>query len=296
MEFGHHVIADEQRIPAYPSKFNIDLPYQFGLELSKATRLFDDKPAHGAHFVPTAPGHMHKLADRRDGSPMRPKFLEEECRWREETTAASPEEEDILAAQETSKNVLAAAEYNSTASTSDMAAAPAPMNGSAIPETASVSAAGMSQDEVTESSERALDVSAIDKSSANNEKAPLRANERAYCLTSGVMQQTLLPSKSQLLQHQILPASRKIPEGSWQDNLVAEMAEFALEKEAPGGHAGVAEEDGEDMVVFVNYLNKVAKVADEPLEEPNKERDTGVRETGRSPRGERGRWKFRYAN
>lgn len=49
-------------------------------------------------------------------------------------------------------------------------------------------------------------------------------------------------------------------------------------------------------MVFVNYLNKVAKVADDPLEEPNKERDTGVRETGGSPRGGRWRWKFRYAN
>lgn len=69
MQFGHHIITDERRIPAYPGKFNIESPYQFGLELWKATQLFDDRQAHGAHFVPSS-SHVPlpaKLIDGRDG-------------------------------------------------------------------------------------------------------------------------------------------------------------------------------------------------------------------------------------
>ncbi len=55
MEFGQNTIADNRRIPAYPGKFNVDSPYQFGLELWKATQLFDDRQAHGAHFMPGVP-------------------------------------------------------------------------------------------------------------------------------------------------------------------------------------------------------------------------------------------------
>ena len=58
MLFGQHIIADERRIPAYPGKFNVDSPYQFGLELWKATQLFDDRQAHGAHFMPKPPPHI----------------------------------------------------------------------------------------------------------------------------------------------------------------------------------------------------------------------------------------------
>ncbi len=55
LEFGQNMIADNRRIPAYPGKFNVDSPYQFGLELWKATQLFDDRQTHGAQFMPSVP-------------------------------------------------------------------------------------------------------------------------------------------------------------------------------------------------------------------------------------------------
>lgn len=58
MLFGQHIIADERGIPAYPGKFNVDSPYQFGLELWKATQLFDDRQEHGAHFKANLPPHI----------------------------------------------------------------------------------------------------------------------------------------------------------------------------------------------------------------------------------------------
>lgn len=70
MQSGHHIIADERRIPADPGRFNIDPPYQLGLEMWKATQLFDDRQAHGAHFVPSS-SHVPlpaKLIDGRDGA------------------------------------------------------------------------------------------------------------------------------------------------------------------------------------------------------------------------------------
>lgn len=70
MEFGHHIIADERHIAAYPGKFNVDPPYQFGLELWKATQLFDDRRAHGAKFLPSVPRHIRlpdELVEGRDG-------------------------------------------------------------------------------------------------------------------------------------------------------------------------------------------------------------------------------------
>ena len=70
MLFGQHIIADERRIPAYPGKFNVESPYQFGLELWKATQLFDDRQAHGAHFMPKLPPHTPRpkvLIEGRDG-------------------------------------------------------------------------------------------------------------------------------------------------------------------------------------------------------------------------------------
>ena len=70
MEFGHHVIADERHIAAYPGKFNVDPPYQFGLELWKATQLFDDRRAHGANFLPSVTRHIRlpdELVEGRDG-------------------------------------------------------------------------------------------------------------------------------------------------------------------------------------------------------------------------------------
>ena len=70
MEFGNHIIADERQIPAYLGKFKVDSPYQFGLELWKVTQLFDDREAHGAHFVSNVPPHIRlpeKLIEGRDG-------------------------------------------------------------------------------------------------------------------------------------------------------------------------------------------------------------------------------------
>lgn len=70
MEFGHHIIADERHIAAYPGKFNVEPPYQFGLELWKATQVFDDRRAHGANFLPSVPRHIRlpdELVEGRDG-------------------------------------------------------------------------------------------------------------------------------------------------------------------------------------------------------------------------------------
>ena len=59
MEFGQHIVADERQLAAHPGKFNVDSPYQFGLELWKATQLFDSRLEHGASFKPTVPPHIH---------------------------------------------------------------------------------------------------------------------------------------------------------------------------------------------------------------------------------------------
>ncbi len=70
VEFGQHFVADERRLAAYPGKFNVEPPYQFGLELWKATQLFDDRQAHGAHFVPSIPPSVqlpHRPFEGRDG-------------------------------------------------------------------------------------------------------------------------------------------------------------------------------------------------------------------------------------
>lgn len=70
MEFGHHIFADERRIPTYPGKFNVESPHKFALELWKATQLFDDRQAHGAHFMPSIPPHSRlprNLIEGRDG-------------------------------------------------------------------------------------------------------------------------------------------------------------------------------------------------------------------------------------
>lgn len=78
-------------------------------------------------------------------------------------------------------------------------------------------------------------------------------------------------------------------------DLVAPKAAIAPMKEATGGDAGVAGEDSEDDVVFLGW-NKTAKVANEHPEEPNGGKATSAREARRSPRGGRGRWRYRYAN
>ncbi len=67
MEFGQH----ERQVSAHPGKFNVDSPYQFGLELWKAAQLFDSKLEHGERFVPTVPPHIHvpeTLLVGRDGA------------------------------------------------------------------------------------------------------------------------------------------------------------------------------------------------------------------------------------
>lgn len=70
MEFGQHIFTDERTIRGYPGKYNVESPYQFGLELWKATQLFDDRQAHGAHFQPNVPLHIqlpNKLIEGSDG-------------------------------------------------------------------------------------------------------------------------------------------------------------------------------------------------------------------------------------
>ena len=204
MEFGHHIVTDERRIPAYPGKFNVESPYHFGLELWKATQLFDDRQAHGASFMPGVPLHIQlpdKLIDGADGQSlyltraaknfrgkmpwgetaeisaadvrgttldemtrrvsamMKPTYQarREQKKQEEfakkprkgfEDTAISTNEEDVSATSEKGNEVLAAVKPNSDAPTSVMEAVPTPMNGSAIPEIASVKSAGASKYDV----------------------------------------------------------------------------------------------------------------------------------------------------
>ena len=219
MEFGHHIVTDERRIPAYPGKFNVESPYQFGLELWKATQLFDDRQAHGAHFMPSVPPHIQlpdKLIDGADGQSlyltraakdfrgkmpwgetaeisaadvrgitldemtrrvstmMKPKYqarrelkkqeeLAKKARKGLEATATSPDEEDIPSATEKGNEILAVVKPNLEAPTSVMEAVPTPMNGSAIPEIASVKSVGTSKHDVAERNDRAIDVSSTNK-------------------------------------------------------------------------------------------------------------------------------------
>lgn len=63
-------MADERQTTAHPGKFNVESPYQFGLQLWKATQLFDDRQAHGPPFMPSIPAHIqppNHLVDGRDG-------------------------------------------------------------------------------------------------------------------------------------------------------------------------------------------------------------------------------------
>lgn len=385
MEFGHHIITDERRIPAYPGKFNVDSPYQFGLELWKATQLFDDRQAHGAHFMPTVPPHIQlpeKLIDGRDGQSlyltnaarnfrgempwgeiaeisaadvrgvtlyemtrrvsamMRPKYQARRASEKQEelarkareeiaATAASPNQDDILAAGEKGDEALTPAEHNSNASTSDTEAVLTPMNRSATPETASVTAAAMNKDDVAESSDRAFDVSEINKptpdASINDGKLLFVPGKEGYTTSQAVraMGKTThdiattsenktnnrMPSQPTSPKQNIVvptevatslakPApsasnpSRISPKRNGQGNSAAQKAATAPEKEATAEDAGGSSEDD---VVFLGW-NKVAKAAKEPLEETLKGKGTVGRETRRSLRGGRGRWRYRYGN
>lgn len=271
---------------------------------------------------------------------MRPKYqakrasgkqeeLAKKARKEVEATAASPNQDDILAAGEKGDEALTPAEHNSNASTSDTEAVLTPMNRSAIPETASVTAAAMNKDDVAGSSDRAFDVSEINKptpdASTNDGKLPFVPGKEGYTTSQAVraMGQSTrdiatmsenktnnrMPSKPTSPKQNIVvptevatslakPApsaskpSRVCPKRNGQGDSVAQRAATAPEKEATGEDAGGS---GEDDVVFLGW-NKVAKAANDPPEETLKGKGTVGRETRRSPRGGRGRWRYRHGN
>ncbi|CAF9907701.1 MAG: hypothetical protein ALECFALPRED_003765 [Alectoria fallacina] len=284
MEFGHHIITDERRIPAYPGKFNIESPYQFGLELWKATQLFDDRQAHGAHFMPSVPPHVQlpdKLIDGADGQSlyltpaaksfrgkmpwgetaeisaamvrgitldemtrrvsamMKPKYqarrelkkqeeLAKKARNELEATATSPNEEDVSACHV-------------------MEAVSKPMNGSAIPETASVKSAGTSKHDVAERSDRAIDVS-----SANEPTPPASLqSDLAQTQPGRHHNRGHFPPRADSRSTRNPPPGKPKPQRAGRRNSALQAAATVPEKEAPDGDAGIASEDGEDDVVFL---------------------------------------------
>lgn len=302
MEFCQHIITDERQIPAYPGRFNIESPYQLGLELWKATQLFDDRKAHGAHFKPNVPPHIrlpNKLIKGNDGQSVyltdAAKNFRGKMPWGEIAEMSAADVRGVTLDEMTRRvSAIVTPKYQArralkkqeelakkAGKESKELGEKHPGDGQSSKTTQDRPSSWLGHTELA----RRRPISPID-----DDDEVLILKQEAVDVSAA------FPSTSPEKSPPAAPEPSRISQNrNQQSDLVAPKSVTPPEKETTDGDTSVAGEDSEDDLVFLGS-KKIAKVATDPPEEPKEGKATGGRETRRSPRGGRGRWRYRYAN